>query len=59
MRELDLNQALASSRDFNQRPIEHRPGGNATIDTVRWIISTAPEIPQLLAVALGREIAGA
>jgi hypothetical protein len=27
------------------------------MDTVRRIISTAPEISQLLAVALGREIA--
>src|SRR4029079_18355068 len=31
----------------------HRPPGNAIMDTVRWIITTAPEIFLLLAVATG------
>src|SRR5258708_6793815 len=43
----------ASSRESNQYAIRQRVGENATMGTVRWIISTAPEIFLLLAVAIG------
>jgi putative transport protein len=50
---IDLDQASASSRESNQSKIERPAGGIATMDTVRWMISTAPEIFLLLAIAIG------
>src|SRR3979490_2061967 len=49
---IDLDQAFREFRESN-RTIKPRAGGNAVMNTVRWIISTAPEIFLLLAVAIG------
>src|SRR3954452_4097873 len=50
---LDLDQAFQEFLESDRCTIELRARGNATMDSVRWIISTAPEIFLLLSVAIG------
>ena len=47
---LDLDQAISPRRQSNRG---NAPGRHATMDTVRWMITTAPEIFLLLAIAIG------
>jgi putative transport protein len=48
---IDLDQAFRKFPEIQSLHI--RAPGNAAMDTLRWIISTAPEIFLLLAVAIG------
>src|ERR1700719_2624370 len=50
---IDLDQAFRKFPEIQSLHIRTGHRGSAAMDTVRWIISTAPEIFLLLAVAIG------
>src|SRR5216110_532110 len=48
---IDLDQATARSGPSNRAAC--RAGGTSNMDSIRWIIATAPEIFLLLSIAIG------